>query len=125
MDSIGFALENFDAVGAWRFEDADVPVDATGDLADGTHVNGVVELRDELLKKPDLFVGTMTEKLMTYALGRGIDYRDMPAVRAIVKDAGRNGYKFSSLVMGVVRSLPFQMRTATDKESEAIADVRH
>jgi len=100
-------------------------VDATGDLADGTHVDGVVELREALLKKPDLFVGTMTEKLMTYALGRGIDYRDMPAVRAIVKDAGRNGYKFSSLVMGVVRSLPFQMKLTPDKESEAIADVRH
>jgi hypothetical protein len=67
----------------------------------------------------------MTEKLMTYALGRGIDYRDMPAVRTIVKDAGRNGYKFSSLVMGVVRSLPFQMKMAPGKESEAIADVRH
>jgi mono/diheme cytochrome c family protein len=125
MDSIGFALENFDAVGAWRAQDADAPVDASGDLADGTHVNGVVELREALLKKPDLFVGTMTEKLMTYALGRGIDYRDMPAVRTIVKDAGRNGYKFSSLVMGVVRSLPFQMKMAPGKESEAIADVRH
>jgi hypothetical protein len=125
MDSIGFALENFDAVGAWRAQDADAPVDASGDLADGTHVSGVVELREALLKKPDLFVGTMTEKLMTYALGRGIDYRDMPAVRTIVKDAGRNGYKFSSLVMGVVRSLPFQMKMAPGKESEAIADVRH
>jgi hypothetical protein len=125
MDSIGFALENYDAVGAWRFKDADAPVDASGDLADGTHVNGVVELREALLKKPDLFVGTTTEKLMTYALGRGIDYRDMPAVRAVVKDAGRNGYKFSSLVLAVVRSMPFQMKMAPEKESEAIADVRH
>jgi mono/diheme cytochrome c family protein len=123
MDSIGFSLENFDAVGAWRLKDADVPVDASGDLADGTHVNGVVELREALLKKPDLFVGTMTEKLMTYALGRGVDYRDMPAVRMIVKDAGRNSYRFSSLVMGVVRSLPFQMRMTPEKESEAVADV--
>jgi len=125
MDSIGFALENFDAVGAWRSQDANAPVDASGDLADGSHVNGVVELREALLKKPDLFVGTMTEKLMTYALGRGIDYRDMPAVRMIVRDAGRDGYKFSSLVMGVVRSVPFQMRMAPEKESEAIVDVRH
>jgi len=125
MDSIGFALENYDAVGTWRSLDADVPVDASGDLADGTHVNGVVELRNALLKKPDLFVGTMTEKMMTYALGRGIDYRDMPAVRLIVKDAGRDGYRFSSLVLGMVRSVPFQMKMAPDKESEAIADVRH
>ncbi|HLQ78527.1 MAG TPA: DUF1592 domain-containing protein, partial [Terriglobia bacterium] len=125
MDSIGFALENFDAVGAWRSQDADALVDASGDLADGTHVNGVVELREALLKKPDLFVGTMTEKLMTYALGRGIDYRDMPAVRTIVRDSGRDGYRFSSLVMGVVRSLPFQMRMSPEKESEAVADVRN
>jgi hypothetical protein len=125
MDSIGFALENFDAVGAWRSMDADVPVDASGDLADGTHVNGVVELRAALLKKPDLFVGTMTEKLMTYALGRGIDYHDMPAIRTIVRDSGRDGYKFSSLVMGVVRSLPFQMKMAPEKEIEVAANVRH
>jgi hypothetical protein len=125
MDSIGFALENFDAVGAWRSMDADAPVDASGDLADGTHVNGVVELRSALLKKPDLFVGTMTEKLMTYALGRGIDYRDMPAVRTIVRDSGRDGYKFSSLVLGVVRSLPFQMKMAPEKDVEVAANVRH
>jgi hypothetical protein len=125
MDSIGFALENFDAVGAWRSMDADAPVDASGDLADGTHVNGVVELRAALLKKPDLFVGTMTEKLMTYALGRGIDYRDMPAVRIIVRDSGRDGYKFSSLVLGVVRSLPFQMKMASEKDVEVAANVRH
>jgi hypothetical protein len=125
MDSIGFALENFDAVGAWRSMDADAPVDASGDLADGTHVNGVVELRAALLKKPDLFVGTMTEKLMTYALGRGIDYRDMPAVRTIVRDSGRDGYKFSSLVLGVVRSLPFQMKMAPEKDVEVAANVRH
>jgi len=125
MDSIGFALENFDAVGGWRSMDADAPVDASGDLADGTHVNGVVELRAALLKKPDLFVGTMTEKLMTYALGRGIDYRDMPAVRTIVRDSGRDGYKFSSLVLGVVRSLPFQMKMAPEKDIEVAANVRH
>ena len=125
MDSIGFALENFDAVGAWRSMDADAPVDASGDLADGTHVNGVVELRAALLKKPELFVGTMTEKLMTYALGRGIDYRDMPAVRTIVRDSSRDGFKFSSLVLGVVRSLPFQMKMAPEKEIEVAVNVRH
>jgi hypothetical protein len=114
MDSIGFALENFDAVGAWRTREADAPVDASGDLADGTHVDGVVQLRAALMKNPDLFVGTLTEKMLTYALGRGVDYRDMPTVRAIVRDASRNGNKFSSIVMGIVRSTPFQMRMAAD-----------
>ena len=113
MDSIGFALENFDAVGAWRTKEANAPVDASGDLADGTHVNGVEQLRAALIKNPDLFVGVMTEKMLTYALGRGVDYKDMPAVRAIVRDASRNGNKFSSIVMGIVRSTPFQMRIGT------------
>jgi len=125
MDSIGFALENFDAVGAWRSEEADVPIDASGELADGSHVNGVVELRAALLKNPELFTGTMTDKMLTYALGRGVDYRDMPAVRTIVRDASRDGYKFSSIVLGVVRSAPFQMRKAPEKESEVVADVHH
>jgi hypothetical protein len=125
MDSIGFALENFDAVGAWRSQEADAPIDASGELADGSHVNGVVELRGALLKKPELFVGTMTEKMLTYALGRGVDYRDMPAVRTIVRDAARDEYKFSSIVLGVVCSTPFQMRKAPEKESEVVADVRH
>ena len=113
MDSIGFALENFDAVGAWRDEDADARIDASGELADGTHVDGVMELRQALIRKPDLFVGTMTEKLLTYALGRGIDYHDMPAVRAIVRDAARNDYKFSIIIRGVIQSAPFQMRMAS------------
>ena len=125
MDSIGFSLENFDAVGAWRSTEANAPIDATGELADGTKVNGVIELRTALMKNPDLFASTITEKLLTYALGRGIDYHDMPTVRAIVQDAGKNGYRFSSIVMGVVRSTPFQMRMAPEKESEAIADVHH
>jgi hypothetical protein len=112
MDSIGFALENFDAVGMWRNREAGVAVDASGDLADGTHVDGVVQLREALIKNPELFVGTLTEKMLTYALGRGVDYRDMPTVRAIVRDASRNGNKFSSIVMGIARSTPFQMSGA-------------
>ena len=111
MDSIGFALENYDAVGAWRFKDADAPVDASGDLADGTHVNGVVELREALLKKPDLFVGTTTEKLMTYATGRAVTPYDMPAIRKIIRDSANTDFRLSSLVLGVVKSEPFQMRT--------------
>jgi Protein of unknown function (DUF1592)/Protein of unknown function (DUF1588)/Protein of unknown function (DUF1587)/Protein of unknown function (DUF1585)/Protein of unknown function (DUF1595) len=127
MDSIGFALENFDAVGAWRTQEAESPIDASGELADGTHVNGVLELRAALLKNPELFAGTMTDKLLTYALGRGVDYRDMPVVRKIVRDSARDGYRFSSIVMGIVRSAPFQMRQAPskeEKEGEVVADVR-
>jgi len=110
MDPIGFALENFDAVGAWRSRDAGVPIDASGELADGTRVDGVVTLRQALVRRPELFAGTMTEKLMTYALGRGVDYRDMPAVRAIMRESARDHYRFSSLILGVVNSTPFQMR---------------
>jgi hypothetical protein len=117
MDPIGFALENFDAVGAWRTEEAGAPIDATGELADGTKVDGVVTLRKALLSRPGVFAGTMTEKLLTYALGRGLDYHDMPVVRAIVQDAARNNYRFSALILGVVHSTPFQMRMAA-REAE-------
>jgi hypothetical protein len=94
-------------------------VDASGDLADGTHVNGVDQLRAALIRNPDLFVGVMTEKMLTYALGRGIDYRDMPTVRSIVRDASRNGNRFSSIVMGIVRSTPFQMSGCECKPDRA------
>jgi hypothetical protein len=112
MDPLGLALENFDAVGAWRSDDGGAPVDASGQLADGTRVDGAVALRDALMKRPDVIVGTMTEKLLTYALGRGLDHHDMPAVRAIVRSASRDGYRFSALVRGITASVPFQMRTA-------------
>jgi hypothetical protein len=116
IDPAGLALENFDAVGAWRTRDGGTrgtPVDATGQLLDGTSVNGVVELRQALLREPELFVGTMTEKLLTYAIGRGLVAHDMPAVRAIVRDAQRNDNRFSSLILGIVRSVPFQMRVVS------------
>jgi hypothetical protein len=119
MDPIGFALENFDAVGAWRTQEADAPVDASGELTDGTKVDGVVSLRNALLRRPERFVQTLTGKLLTYALGRGLDYRDMPTVRAIVRDAARENYRFSSLILGVVRSTPFQMRTPDAREEQA------
>jgi Protein of unknown function (DUF1592)/Protein of unknown function (DUF1588)/Protein of unknown function (DUF1585)/Protein of unknown function (DUF1587)/Protein of unknown function (DUF1595)/Planctomycete cytochrome C len=111
MDSIGFAMENFDAVGAWRTRDAGRPIDASGQLSDGTKVDGVVTLRNALLSRPEQFAGTLTEKLLVYALGRGLDYRDMPTVRAILRDASRDNYRFSALILGVVHSTPFQMRT--------------
>src|SRR5207237_1207368 len=84
MDPLGFALENFDAVGAWRTEDDGVPIDASGQLADGAAVDGVVAMRQAILRRPELFVSTMTEKLLIFALGRGLGYRDMPAVRGIL-----------------------------------------
>jgi hypothetical protein len=112
MDPLGFALENFDAVGAYRTREARIPIDATGQLLDGTRVDGVDSLRKALLKNPEMFVQTFTEKLMTYSLGRGISYYDMPAVRAIVRDAATKDNRFSAIVMGIVKSTPFQMRTA-------------
>jgi hypothetical protein len=112
MDPLGLALENFDAVGAWRTRESGIPIDASGELTDGTKITGVGALRAALLKRPDVLVGTVTEKLMTYALGRGLEYQDMPAVRAIVRTAARDNYRFSSLVRGIVSSVPFQMRVA-------------
>jgi hypothetical protein len=110
MDPIGFALDNFDAVGAWRTEDAGAPIDVSGELTDGTRIDGVVSLRKAILARPDLFAGTMTEKLLVYALGRGLDDHDMPVVRAILRTAAAHDYRFSSLIHGVVGSVPFQMR---------------
>ncbi len=114
LDPIGFALENFDAVGAWRSQDAGAAVDARGELADGTMVDGVVELRQALLSRPESFVTAVVEKLMTYALGRGLDARDMPQVRAIVRQAKPGNYKLSALIQGVARSTPFRMSTAAE-----------
>lgn len=111
MDPPGFALENFDFVGRWQSHDESrVPIDASGTLPDGTRFDGVVGLREALLKNRELFVATMTEKLLTFALGRGVEYYDAPAVRKIVRDASEHDFRFSSLVFGVVNSLPFQMR---------------
>ncbi len=111
LDPIGFALENFDAVGAWRKREAGKPIDATGELGDGTKVDGVVALRQAIMSRQEVFVQTVTEKLLTYALGRGLDYRDMPAVRAIVRESQKNNYRLSSLILGVAESAPFRMNT--------------
>jgi hypothetical protein len=110
MDPLGLALENFDAVGAWRTQDAGVGIDASGELTDGTRIDGVNALREALLKRPEVIVGTTVEKLMIYALGRVVEPYDMPAVRAIVRGAARDGYRFSSIVAGIVTSTPFEMR---------------
>lgn len=115
MDPIGLSLENFDAVGAWRDrEAAGIVIDASGTLLDGTNVTGPVELRKALLKKPEIFVSTLTEKLMIYALGRGLNAHDMPEIRKIVREAHNEDhtkdYRFSQLILGVVNSKPFQLR---------------
>jgi hypothetical protein len=110
IDPLGFALENFDAVGAWRTPDTGTLIDASGQLADGTKVDGVAALRQAIVKHPEMFVRALTEKLLTYALGRGLGHHDYPVVRTIVRDAASRDYRFSSLVLGIVRSAPFQMR---------------
>jgi hypothetical protein len=110
MDPIGFALENFDMVGTWRQVDGKTPIDASGQLVDGTKLNGVTDLRNALLSRKEMFVSTATQKLLTYAIGRTVQYYDMPAVRSIVHRAVQNDYKFSSLVLGVVQSDAFQKK---------------
>jgi hypothetical protein len=111
MDPIGLSLENFDHVGKWRTEDGKTPIDATAQLVDGTRLDGPLALRRALLERSDVFATVATEKLLTYAVGRGVQYQDMPAIRAIVRDAARDKYRFSALVLGIVKSTPFQMRT--------------
>ena len=112
IDPIGFSLENFDAVGRWRDVEGDKPVDASGGLADGSQFTGIDGLEQELLQRPEMFVATMSEKLLTYALGRGVEHFDAPAIRKIVRDAEDDNYRFSALILGIVKSTPFQMRTS-------------
>ena len=109
MDPIGFSLENFDAIGLWRTDDAGEPIKASETVYDGTKVQGPAGLRQWLVGYSDQFVEVVAEKLLTYALGRGVEYRDMPLVRSIAREAAGNGNRFSALVLGVVKSKPFQM----------------
>ena len=114
MDPLGFALENFDAVGKWRTRDASTTIDASGVLPDGTKFDGPAELRRILLRRPDEFVTTVTERLLTYALGRGVEYYDQPAIRKIVREAAPSEHRWSALVVGIVNSTPFQMRRTVE-----------
>ncbi len=118
FDPIGFSLESFDAVGKYRTTESDKPLDLSGQLVDGSKFSGPVELRQALLRYSPQFVRVVTEKLLTYALGRGVEYYDMPVVRGIVRDADRNSDRFSSLVLGIIKSAPFQMSVKeADKEA--------
>jgi cytochrome c551/c552 len=119
MDPIGLALENFDAIGRWRTTDEGVTIDASGQLVDGTQIDGPAALRKAMLGRSDAFVGSLTEKLLMYGMGREIRYYDMPAVRSIMRDAAKNRYRFSDLVMGIVKSAPFQMKATSGRADES------
>jgi hypothetical protein len=123
MDPLGFALENYDAIGAWRTKDkwAGTMIDASGELADGTPVASANDLRQALMQRPQQFVQTLTEKMMTYALGRRAEYYDMPTVRKIVRDTAAQNYRFSSIVMQIVGSPNFLTRKAPEAEATARA----
>jgi hypothetical protein len=110
MDPIGLALENFDGIGRWRTNDGGARIDASSTLWDGTSVDGPSGLRRAILSRPEQFARTATEMLLTYALGRGLESSDMPVVRSVVRESAATQYQFSSLVTGIVKSGPFQMR---------------
>ena len=117
MDPVGFSLENFDAVGQWRINDDGTQINPSGTLFNGAKVDGPVALRQMLTANPEIFAKVLTEKLMTYALGRGVEYSDMPTVRAILRDAAKDDYRFGSIVMGIVKSTPFGMKVKPAAEA--------
>jgi hypothetical protein len=127
IDPLGFALENFDVVGAWRDRDRDAgtAIDASGRLASGADVGGPVQLRDALLSRPDQFAQALTEKLMVFALGRGLRHQDMPAVRNIVRQAQSQDYRFASIVSGVVGSPVFQTKAQPTQDAVHTAHNDH
>jgi hypothetical protein len=110
IDPPGFALENYDALGRWRDLEADLPVDASGGLPDGSRFTGVAGIEEGLLARPEMFAGTLTEKLLTFALGRGVEPYDAPAVRRVLRDAKADNYRLSAIILGIVNSTPFTMR---------------
>jgi hypothetical protein len=125
MDPVGLAMENYDVIGRWRTEDHGTPIDSSAKLVDGTEINGPVDLKNALLKYEEQIVRNVTEKLMTYALGRGTAYYDQPVVRSIARAAAASDYRFSSLVMGIVSSAPFQMRASESVPAGAVAAEAH
>ena len=125
MDPLGFALENFDATGKFRtVDDSMSPIDTSGSFPDGTKFSNLTQFRAALASHPDRFAASLTERLLTYALGRGLEYYDMPVVRTITGDAARSDYRFSSLILGIVKSVPFQMRRSLEPPPTTVAAVR-
>jgi hypothetical protein len=112
MDPVGLSMEKFDAIGRRRTDEGGIAIDASGGLPDGSKFEDVAGLEKALLARPEIFVGTFAEKLMTYALGRGVEYYDAPAIRGIVRDSRAQDFRVSSLILGIVKSAPFQMRMA-------------
>ena len=125
MDPVGFALENFDAIGRWRTKDDGVAIDPSGTMYNGVKVDGVVGLRNMIASRPDIFAGVLAERMLTYALGRGLNYSDMPMVRKIVRSAAARNYRFSALVLGVVESPAFQMKVKKAAPASVAAVVTH
>jgi hypothetical protein len=121
IDPLGLALDNFDVTGKWRIKDNGVPVDSAGVMYDGTRIDGPASLRNGLLKHQDVFLQTFSENLMTYALGRRVEYFDMPTVRAIVGQAAKTDLRFSSFVLGIVNSAAFQRRAVEPPQTTAQA----
>ncbi len=127
IDPVGLSMENYNAIGEWRVKDIDagLPIDSTGKLADGTPVSGVAALRGYMLGRPDLFVQTLAENLLIYALGRPVEYYDMPLVRQLVRDASKQDYRFSALVLGIVKSQAFQYdRLPAEKKENITAQAQ-
>jgi cytochrome c5 len=122
MDPLGFALENFDGIGEWRVKETGGAIDATGQLGTGAPVDGPVGLRKAILRQPEMFVRTLTDKLMTYGLGRGVEHKDKPLVRGVARDAAAQNYRFSSIVLGIVKSPAFQMKKA---QTDAVMTASH
>jgi hypothetical protein len=118
IDPIGFSLENFDLIGRWRDHDGPSPVDTSGKLMDGTPLSSPQALRQALLARKDAFLTAFTEKLLTYALGRRIEYFDQPAIRAIVRNADRQNDRFSAFVLGIVASEPFQFKAKASHDKQ-------
>jgi hypothetical protein len=124
MDPLGFALENFSAIGKWRASEVGIPIDATGQFPDGAKFAGPAEFRKILMTYRDAFVGTLTERLLTFALGRGVEAYDMPAVRGILREAASSDYRWASLVSAIVKSVPFQMNRAAEDAPKQVVSTR-
>jgi hypothetical protein len=125
MDPLGFALENFDGVGEWRLKEPGGAIDPVGQLGNGAPVDGPVGLRKAILKQPEMFVRTLTDKLMTYGLGRGVEHKDKPLVRGVARESASQNYRFSSIVLGIVKSAPFQMKKAQGDAANTTALASH